>query len=124
MTPTPGRILHVAYGDMLPGVANDLPCRVAVVSGGLIGDRVGKLGMLPVSVFTMNAAAPVIAAYVDVVNGWHDPRSCTYAWPQGDNDGERSDPTLIEHSGKLPEVAWTSNDDGDHSAFTHGDDAP
>jgi hypothetical protein len=90
MTPTPGRILHVGYG--LPGITNaeTLPCRVAVVCGGLTAART-----LPVTVYTMNPAAPVILAYVDLVNGWHDPRSCVFPWPQGDNDGERSDPNPI-----------------------------
>lgn len=101
MTPTPGRILHVGYGE-LPGIQNPLPCRVAVVSGGLTAQNT-----LPVSVFTMNVGAPVIPQYVDAVNGWHDPRGCIFPWPQGANDGERSDPTPLVNDAERRHEALT-----------------
>lgn len=94
MTPTPGRIVHVGYEAELPNVRTGLACRVAIVSGALTASS-----MLPVSILTMIAKGPVVPAYVDAVEGWHDPRSCPFPWPQGANDGERSDPNPIGRDG-------------------------
>lgn len=84
MTPTIGRIVHVGY---LPGTANlnELPCRAAIVTGDLTADT----SNLPVTVFVPNR--PPHAAYVALVGGWHDPRTCPRTSAVGANDGQRTD---------------------------------